>query len=49
MFVREWADDSVIQEFGVVEIRTFDVRGGPLGDRDALLDARSGDIAVRAG
>jgi hypothetical protein len=32
----------VVQEFGMVDVGTFDMRGGPLGDRQELLDAGPG-------
>jgi hypothetical protein len=30
----------VIQEFGMIDVGMFDMRSGPLGDRQELLDAR---------
>src|ERR1700722_6297960 len=32
----------IVQEVGMVDIGTFDMRGGPLGDCQELLDARQG-------
>jgi hypothetical protein len=32
----------VVQEFGMVDVGMFDMRGGPLGDRQELFDARPG-------
>jgi hypothetical protein len=32
----------VVQEFGMVDVWVFEMRGGPPGDRQELLDARPG-------
>lgn len=39
----------VIQELGMVEVGPFDMRGGPLGDRQELLDARPGASPLEPG
>src|SRR5271156_5257931 len=39
----------VIQELGMVDVGTFDMQGGPLGDRQEFLDARPGPSLFEPG